>query len=282
MAGLLEKSIKHFIGQGCYQLGLFKLLFSLNKDAVIVFMLHAVTDDECNSSSPWQPLWKRVHTDELETAIAALKPYVDFIDMDEAARRLAGEVKASRPGVAFTFDDGYSNNVSHAYPVLRRHQVPMMIYFATGFTSTKKLFWIDEFDYLLQMQSTPQFSVKLEQKTFYFDTSSRDRLRADYKCFRQSLREMYPDEREVLAQLDLAKQQLDPTGELLSGDILQNPLLRILSDEEIVALPEGIDVGCHTVNHLRIGELGRDVIDPEIRDAKIQPKGTSCYYYLTC
>ncbi len=251
----------------CDKLGLFRLLFSLNKDAVIVFMLHGVVDDEVERNSPCKPLWKRSNTRELDIAIKALAPYVDFIDMDEVKARLSGNSKPKKPGVAFTFDDGYSNNITHAYPVLASHNAPMIIYFATGFLD-KKLFWIDEIDFLLQAQATNTFSIKVDDTTFTFDKSTRKQLGKDYKYFRQTLRTLRPDERELVKELENVKQQLDPDGTLLNEEVRQNPYFKILTPDEVKSLPEDIAIGCHTVEHLRLDELDRSVIDKEINESK--------------
>ena len=54
-------------------------------------------------------------------------------------RRLADRV-FWRKFVCFTFDDGYRDNLEHAYPILKRHGVPFALYmfrpaFPTGWAS---------------------------------------------------------------------------------------------------------------------------------------------------
>jgi peptidoglycan/xylan/chitin deacetylase (PgdA/CDA1 family) len=55
----------------------------------------------------------------------------EFVSLDEAVRRLAGN-GPSRRFVAITFDDGYRNTLTHAFPLLERHGIPFTVYVPTG------------------------------------------------------------------------------------------------------------------------------------------------------
>src|SRR5271166_3706896 len=55
---------------------------------------------------------------------------LQFVSLDEAMQRL------SRPSsgrfCAFTFDDGYADNLTHALPVMKRFGAPFTVYVTTG------------------------------------------------------------------------------------------------------------------------------------------------------
>jgi peptidoglycan/xylan/chitin deacetylase (PgdA/CDA1 family) len=59
----------------------------------------------------------------------------EFISLDELHQRLAsGKIyKSNRRFVCITLDDGYRNNFTHAYPVLKKHKTPFAIYLTTGY-----------------------------------------------------------------------------------------------------------------------------------------------------
>ncbi len=67
---------------------------------------------------------------------------MDIVDLDEAAARLSDPGNARR-FVVLTFDDGYRNNLVHAYPVLKRAGAPFTIYVATGFVDGTAMPWWD-------------------------------------------------------------------------------------------------------------------------------------------
>src|SRR5207253_2646090 len=67
---------------------------------------------------------------------------VDLVSLDEMRRRLSEGIFWRR-FICFTFDDGYRDNLTHAYPVLRRHAVPFAIYVPTSFPDRLgELWWL--------------------------------------------------------------------------------------------------------------------------------------------
>ncbi|MBS0532353.1 MAG: polysaccharide deacetylase family protein [Proteobacteria bacterium] len=85
-------------------------------------------------SGRFQPLRAREITPEfLEQIIQALKHWkFDVVPMDEVCRR-SRQPKAGHRFVALTFDGGYRDVLTHAYPVLTRHAVPFAVYLSTSF-----------------------------------------------------------------------------------------------------------------------------------------------------
>ena len=48
-----------------------------------------------------------------------------------------------------TFDDGFENNHSVAFPILQQHGIPATFYLSTGFIGSPRVFWVDKVEYLL-------------------------------------------------------------------------------------------------------------------------------------
>lgn len=46
--------------------------------------------------------------------------------------------------VVVTFDDGYLDNFTVAYPILRKYEIPATVFVATGFVQTQRRFWWDQ------------------------------------------------------------------------------------------------------------------------------------------
>jgi peptidoglycan/xylan/chitin deacetylase (PgdA/CDA1 family) len=69
----------------------------------------------------------------LDRAIGALKRWkFDIVSMDEVCRR-AVTLALPRRFVCLTFDGGYKDMITSAYPVLAKHAVPFTIYVPTAF-----------------------------------------------------------------------------------------------------------------------------------------------------
>ena len=82
----------------------------------------------------FQPLRSREVTPEfLDRTIRALKRWkFDIVSMDEVCRR-AVTLAEPRRFACLTFDGGYRDLMTSAYPVLARHGVPFTIYLPTAF-----------------------------------------------------------------------------------------------------------------------------------------------------
>lgn len=65
----------------------------------------------------------------------------DIVSLDEAHARMASGKASQRRFATFTFDDGYRDNIEHALPVLRRHNIPMTIYIAPDFCDQRGQAW---------------------------------------------------------------------------------------------------------------------------------------------
>ena len=85
-------------------------------------------------SARFQPLKSREITPEfLDRTIRALKRWkFDIVAMDEVCRR-AVTLPQPRRFVSLSFDGGYKDVMTSAYPVLSRHGVPFTIYLPTAF-----------------------------------------------------------------------------------------------------------------------------------------------------
>jgi peptidoglycan/xylan/chitin deacetylase (PgdA/CDA1 family) len=82
----------------------------------------------------FQPLKSHEITPEfLDRTIVALKRWkFDIVSMDEVCQR-AVTLASPRRFVCLTFDGGYKDLMTSAYPVLSRHRVPFTVYVPTAF-----------------------------------------------------------------------------------------------------------------------------------------------------
>jgi peptidoglycan/xylan/chitin deacetylase (PgdA/CDA1 family) len=65
----------------------------------------------------------------------------DLVSLGEAVARIRSGGSGSRPFAAFTIDDGYRDNLVHAWPVFRRHGCPFTIFIAPAITDGACELW---------------------------------------------------------------------------------------------------------------------------------------------
>ncbi len=108
-----------------------KLYKALHPAVGEIWMLHRVV--EIRSENPNQrslevtPEWLEGRIKEYQ------KRGYSFVSIDEIANK--------RRWVCITFDDGYQDNYTVAYPLLKRLGVPFVVYVSTGFIDNKLPMW---------------------------------------------------------------------------------------------------------------------------------------------
>jgi len=96
----------------------------------VIFTLHHVRPAPAKAFAPNRIL--EVSPEFLDAVLDQVQEAgLDVVSLDEAARRLKdGE---ARRFVCFTFDDGYRDTLTHAYPLFRRRSLPLTIYAPTDY-----------------------------------------------------------------------------------------------------------------------------------------------------
>jgi len=86
-----------------------------------------------------------------------------ILPLEEAMERLrAGTLPPY--SMAMTFDDGYENNYTYAFPVLRAHSIPATVYLTTDFVEKKIPLWVDRLEYVVGCAPSGK-DVPYEEKT---------------------------------------------------------------------------------------------------------------------
>lgn len=79
----------------------------------------------------------------LDEFLTWLRQHYEIVPLPELSRVAPKASPRPRPLCGITFDDGWQDNYEHAFPVLRKHQVPVTIFLATGFIGTSRRLWQD-------------------------------------------------------------------------------------------------------------------------------------------
>jgi peptidoglycan/xylan/chitin deacetylase (PgdA/CDA1 family) len=165
-------------------------------------------------------------------------------------------------GVIITFDDGYRDNFSHAYPILRELNLPATIFVATGHIgqSSPSLFWWDLVNYC--MTRTTQTSV-----TFSEITSAPISLRTGRKkkiavhnilTWLKSVPE--ESKRSFLARYS------EKLGVSIPSDVADG--MHLSWDEVREMAANGISFGSHTVTHPILARVTPEQLTDEVVQSK--------------
>jgi hypothetical protein len=96
--------------------------------------------------------------------------------------------------IIITFDDGYEDNYTEAWPILKHHNLTATIFISTSYIDSGELFWYDKMHYMFRKTSQPKLTLesgkhvinipdnnRLEAiesvNRIFFTASNKDRLR---------------------------------------------------------------------------------------------------------
>jgi len=109
----VKSLVKSTITSGAHRTGLSRVIAARYRGRGVIFALHSIVDDA--SLYPDETL--RCAAGKLAWVLRSLKEEgLDFVSLHEAVRRL--RVADARGFAAFTLDDGFADNLTHALPVM--------------------------------------------------------------------------------------------------------------------------------------------------------------------
>jgi peptidoglycan/xylan/chitin deacetylase (PgdA/CDA1 family) len=190
-----------------------------------------------------------------------------------------------RRAVAVTFDDGYSDNLYEAKPLLDRYDVPATAFVTTGALGSDREFWWDELDRCLLQPGILPRELRLTihgrwrrwdlGEAAHYGQTDYQRDRAWNVCDRSfpgPRQRLYHSLHRMLKPLRESERRrvLDEVIAWAGVKATGRPTHRALSRDEVVRLIDGalIDVGAHTVTHTVLARLPVSLQEAEIRESR--------------
>lgn len=226
--------------------------------------------------TPLVLLYHRVADDPIDSQLLAVSPENFEAHLRELAEnyrvlplhQLLGEIcrnELKPDTVALTFDDGYSDNLTNAVPLLEKHGLHATIFVTSGMLGSDREFWWDELERIF-LTGTPLpdvLAISNPQGTLTWDLASpRNRLKAyDELCVMLRVNPVAQTEAIVDRLLDWSG--LAPPGRTTH---------RILSCEQLRQLTASpaIEIGSHTLSHTRLSALSPAQQRREIQGSRQQ------------
>jgi peptidoglycan/xylan/chitin deacetylase (PgdA/CDA1 family) len=206
------------------------------------------------------------------------------INVGEMREHLRNQKPFPTRSILITFDDGWKDNYLHAMPILKKNNIPALIFLSTGFIGKNKQFWQEKMARLLwtavdMAKLNPEMGNELQA---LFKTLCVRKLIASQDIHRhigiqdmilnikrheytEIYKQLHSLENMITQSVSFDKSTLDGEIEFLSWDEVKK------------MIATGIYFGSHGVNHKILDKKGVD-IDFELQNSKIeieQKLGTS-------
>jgi peptidoglycan/xylan/chitin deacetylase (PgdA/CDA1 family) len=203
-----------------------------------------------------------------------LTRFFDVVHFGEAVRRLRAN-KVTSPTAVITFDDGFQNVFTSAFPVLQEYDTPATIFMVTNLIGTGRTVW---FARLLRALARTRFS-EFEWDGEHFNLRDAKEKQACSNRLQTVLKALRPDRleqalRAVEAQLDVEPDQQEPEG---------SPFRMLSTDEVRMMFDSGlVEFGGHTADHTIFSRLTREQKSAQIQSSVVAVEklvGSPCRYF---
>ncbi len=249
-----------FIYSGLWSL--FRLLQRVRKGPGISILYgHRVLPDEIIADkNDSRTVTGQTCVSEVLAAVVELKKHFQIISIEQAVEQLkSGNIE--KDSVVLTFDDGFQDNFTYLYPLLKKHNIPATYYVNSSVLSTNKSLWfqsIINYFYAIPEQS---IHITINNKTYPL-TNSEQRYAAAFDFMRYLQSNHKPQEFHAIIE------QVAGDLSLPQGDDLH------MTWDEVKKLADDplITIGAHSYNHFPLGfcdealsteEITRSIVDLE-------------------
>ena len=242
------KKLAYFVFFRC---GLFHLWRMLNRNRVIILMAHGTVAE--GQGCDWTPLREQLTVERLAAYLEQLQRYYRFVSFEHAIDMLTGRRMVEPNCIAITFDDGYRNNISRAWPLLQEMGIPMTMFLATDFIDHRSPYWFDRVDFAWQRA--------------HADTP-RQTLRADFAEQRRLQKSRSQNAEEFSTFFtELAEQLESQAGDTLQSRFEEDEWSSVVSWDEVAA-HGAIEFGSHTMGHVILPQASADQCRAELSGSK--------------
>lgn len=105
--------------------------------------------------------------EQFDAQIAYLKRCFHIVGLQEACEILAGRHAPAGISILITFDDGYRDNYTLAFQILRSHNVPACFFLTTAFVGTGAVPWWDGIAYLIKQSQNRVLRLQYPQPAIF-------------------------------------------------------------------------------------------------------------------
>jgi tetratricopeptide (TPR) repeat protein len=224
---------------------LFKRLPMRNK--LLILNYHRIRSNDSLFSSPFDDGVYTLNQDEFARQIKWLKKNTRIMSEKELLGLNNGGVfvppDTSAPCVMITFDDGYMDNYTLAYPILKYFEVPAILFVATQMVHARQIPWWDVIAYLVKNCTKPY--IELDGRQFSMETQKKEAITSFQLRMKQ---EKYEHTKYLLPELSEACEVALPSAELQDQELLTWREIREMAQN-------GIAIGSHTHTHRVLATL---------------------------
>ena len=242
-------------------MGLMPGLLPRLRGALRILAYHRVLDIEDEDKYPFDPELISASTSEFRWQMAWLKAHFypmtfrTFLEMLDRGESIPSNA------VIVTFDDGFEDNYTNAYPILREMDIPATVFLSTAYIGSTDTYWFDAVANCIYRMKTgrlrlPMLNLELDISD---SVASRRQLAEDVI----ETMKVVPEKTRIAALDDLLGQHP------LIDELTRNPLSRPMTWEQVQEMSgNGMEFGSHSVSHPVLSRIGAEQLEFELHESR--------------
>lgn len=249
---ILKSKIRHIAASAYYATGHFKTRLKGN---VAILMYHRVLSRKELDQQYIQP-GMYVLDDVFDMQMRFMKEHFHVISFQELLDIWENKsFDESKRYCVITFDDGWLDNYTNAYPILKKYDIPATIFLPTAYIGTNKWFWPDKLAFLLMQFAKASYKLPSSILTKFpwlrdFSIDEIESVINEWKIF---------TEQEI-------EDRIVEVAEALKLELPEDR--KILNWQEIEEMSgHNISFGSHSSNHKILTNHTADVVQKEVVDS---------------
>jgi len=217
------------------------------RDQLTIVLYHGV--DEKRDMGSYNYRGKFLTPERFEEHLRYYKRHYSVLPLDKAVALLVAGKNLPPYTLCITFDDGYANNYTYAFPLLRQYDLPATFFLTSDFVLRNVPLWVDRLEYSINMGTCC--------------SAVHEKVREDDRE-RARLKRLPHDER--MRELEALEERCGIRLDSFEGDAsVYAPLTR----EQIGEMrASGMMMGAHTESHPILGGVDPKTAEREILGSK--------------
>lgn len=199
---------RELLARVCTWAGLTRILESMpQRRALVVLNYHRLGNAD---ETPYDSGVFSATAEQFESQIAYFKRRFQMVTLEEVFAMIGGDVPRGT-SVLITFDDGYLDNYTLAFPILRAQGVQGVFFLPTAFIGTGKLPWWDVIAYIVR-QSVKERIRLVYPEPANFELKADGGKRVSMQILRLFTQPAVKDPERFIAELERACEVTRPEG----------------------------------------------------------------------
>lgn len=269
----IRNAVKSVLVPTLFNLGVYdRSIERHHKNKIVILSGHRVssaTHEERNGVLPLE-LETGIPSERFEELLHFIKEKMNPVSLEDIVSFVNGKKDIPDRAVAVTLDDGYMDNYTNAFPLLKQYGIPATIFLATGFIDNDRLFWWDRIGEILKRTEIKKLEIGLirdllngngEALPATLDLSSQTGRNNTWDSLTTLLRRYEQDRVERIIGV------LEDHLEVRPGSY-RHDCAMLTWDQVLEMSRNGIDFGAHTVTHPSLPSLSPDDCEKEALESK--------------